>query len=400
MSILTLPETPAFSSASFGLTSNIQTFENPLTGQSQVLERPGARWQASYTLPPMTRAQAAQWQAFLLRLRGGAVRFYGFDPDARRPRGTGAASAIGSRNEIRNSICSGAVVGTIGAGGSAPTYWSFGPAYSLSRFITATGEEAGMPYIEVRIVGTPSGNASLAFDGGTQIAASEGETWTGSFYYRLVSGSLNNISAVQQYISQLKSDGTILQNTYAAVGTVDSSWRRAVYTKALSDTTPDTTRIRSGLYLSLIAGQPMDITLRLAQPQLERINNPSASLPTSGAARSRDAGPRTAGQQVAGTTLSSWNWMPAQTVLKTGDYVAFDGSGGRELHMLTADAVSDANGRASLQVEPPLRNPPPDNTALLIEQAACAMALDDQSVRWSSDAQGVMRLSFGASERF
>jgi len=83
MTILSLPGSPAFASSQFGLVSNTQTFISPLSGQSQSIERPGARWRADYTLPPMKRAQAAAWQALLLQLRGGAGRFYGYDPDAR-----------------------------------------------------------------------------------------------------------------------------------------------------------------------------------------------------------------------------------------------------------------------------------------------------------------------------
>ena len=35
---------------------------------------PGARWQVDYQLPPMTRAQAAAWIAFLADLQGRAGR--------------------------------------------------------------------------------------------------------------------------------------------------------------------------------------------------------------------------------------------------------------------------------------------------------------------------------------
>ncbi len=92
MSTLTMPAAPGFRASRFGLIANTQTFRSPLDGTVQTLELTGARWQAKYELPPMTRAQAAAWIAFLTDLLGSAGRLYGFDPDARAPRGTALGS--------------------------------------------------------------------------------------------------------------------------------------------------------------------------------------------------------------------------------------------------------------------------------------------------------------------
>ena len=92
MPTLTMPAAPGFRASRFGLIANTQTFRSPLDGTVQTLELTGARWQVNYELPPMTRAQAAAWIAFLTDLLGSAGRLYGFDPDARAPRG----SALGS----------------------------------------------------------------------------------------------------------------------------------------------------------------------------------------------------------------------------------------------------------------------------------------------------------------
>ncbi len=401
MTILTLPTSPAFASSSFGLVSNTQVFENPLTGQTQTLERPGARWQAQYTLPPMKRAQAAVWQSFFMQLRGGGGRFYGYDADAKTPRGSALASPNAGRNEIRNGNALGAQTGTVGSGAVAPTYWAFGGAVGLTRSITGIGVDNGISYIDVRFAGTPTANTSLTFDNGTQVACAEGEVWTGSFYYKLAGGGLTNINAVQQFISQTQSNGTININTYSNVGTVDSTWRRAVFTRTLSDTTPDTVRLKNGLYLSLNSGQAIDITLRIGHCQLEKASSASDYVPTAGTARVRGAGARVDGNAVAGNTLATWNWQPnLANILRAGDYVAFDTAMGRALHMVLADVNSDANGRAVLQLEPPLRTPPPDNTALITSSASCIMALNEASINWQVDAQGVYRLAFSAIERF
>ncbi len=87
MPTLTMPATPGFRSVRFGLRANTQSFTSPLNRSVQTIELPGALWFASFELPLMTRAQAAQWQAFLVDLMGASGRFFGFDPDGRTPHG-------------------------------------------------------------------------------------------------------------------------------------------------------------------------------------------------------------------------------------------------------------------------------------------------------------------------
>ena len=89
MTTLSMPAAPGFRASRFGLIANTQSFRSPLDGTVQTLELTGARWQANYELPPMKRAQAAAWTAFLTELLGSAGRFFGFDPDAKTPLGTG-----------------------------------------------------------------------------------------------------------------------------------------------------------------------------------------------------------------------------------------------------------------------------------------------------------------------
>jgi hypothetical protein len=61
--------------------------ESPFTGSQQVLEWDYALWEAVVELPPMKREQAAEWQAFFLKMRGRVGTFLLADPDAKEPRG-------------------------------------------------------------------------------------------------------------------------------------------------------------------------------------------------------------------------------------------------------------------------------------------------------------------------
>ncbi|WP_152051831.1 hypothetical protein [Tautonia marina] len=89
-----MPTLPGFNGSRFGLETNTQRFESPFTRSVQRVALGGSRWIATYSLPPMKRERAAEWQAFFLNLEGGANTFNAFDPDARRPRGVATGSPL------------------------------------------------------------------------------------------------------------------------------------------------------------------------------------------------------------------------------------------------------------------------------------------------------------------
>ena len=55
MATYTIPTTVGFSSVEFGLENNNQVFESPLSNSIQVSELTGARWYATFNLPPMKK---------------------------------------------------------------------------------------------------------------------------------------------------------------------------------------------------------------------------------------------------------------------------------------------------------------------------------------------------------
>ena len=84
---LSLPATPAFSNSTWGMKRAVAVAESPFTGAQQVHEYDYSLWRATLTLPPMKREQAAEWQAFILKLRGRYGTFLLCDPDAKNARG-------------------------------------------------------------------------------------------------------------------------------------------------------------------------------------------------------------------------------------------------------------------------------------------------------------------------
>jgi hypothetical protein len=67
---------------------------SPFTFSGQVFAYAGQMWQAEVSLPPMKRADAEQWVAWLMSLRGQFGTFLLGDPIGGTPRGTSTAATI------------------------------------------------------------------------------------------------------------------------------------------------------------------------------------------------------------------------------------------------------------------------------------------------------------------
>jgi hypothetical protein len=98
MATITIPSGIRIESSTFGLRSYTQMFISASNQATQRIELAGARWIATYNLTLHKRAEIAELQAFLIKLRGQANTFYGYDPDAKTPRGvaTGSPKVNGS----------------------------------------------------------------------------------------------------------------------------------------------------------------------------------------------------------------------------------------------------------------------------------------------------------------
>jgi hypothetical protein len=91
---LNLPASPGFTRCRFGGHSVVAITRSPFTGGQQVQAYPGQWWTAELSLPPMKRAQAEAWNAFLLSLNGLEGTFLLGDPAARVPQGTATGTPL------------------------------------------------------------------------------------------------------------------------------------------------------------------------------------------------------------------------------------------------------------------------------------------------------------------
>lgn len=102
--IVSLPDGP-FQYSRFVLQGNAAELISPVSRSVQTLELLGSRWLATYQLPPMLRADAETWVAFLARLKGMGGRFYGYDPGGANPRGAlGGTPRINGANQAGTTL--------------------------------------------------------------------------------------------------------------------------------------------------------------------------------------------------------------------------------------------------------------------------------------------------------
>lgn len=79
--MVAMPSNIAFISSSFFIETNTQTFESPINRKTQRIELTGQRWRATWTLPAMSKTNAALWIAFFMKLKGRVNTITASDPD-------------------------------------------------------------------------------------------------------------------------------------------------------------------------------------------------------------------------------------------------------------------------------------------------------------------------------
>lgn len=188
-------------------------------------------------------------------------------------------------NYVRNGAMAGAGVGTPG---TSPANWtaSSGPG-GIATSIVGTGNDiSGLRFIDIRFFGTASASGSLRVyvETSTGITAAPGQAWTFSEYLAVVAGTTNNINSFNLSIEEYTAGGALLTGgdlTITAPPAALPSFRPSA-TRTLSD--PSVARVRPSLALQVASGAAIDITLRIAAPQMEMGSTATTPILTNGTA--------------------------------------------------------------------------------------------------------------------
>lgn len=115
MAHITLPTSIGYESIVLRALQASVTSQSPFTFKQQVIRFTGDRWEASVTIPPVSRELAEPWVAFLLRCKGPTNTFNLGDPTATTNLGDIAGMTI-TGTAGADSVTVGATSGTIKAG--------------------------------------------------------------------------------------------------------------------------------------------------------------------------------------------------------------------------------------------------------------------------------------------
>jgi hypothetical protein len=180
-------------------------------------------------------------------------------------------------NSIRNST----MVGASTSPSTLPTNWVRQNTSGLTQSVVGLGTENGINYIDINLQGTATGaNDAYSFD--QTISASIGQTWTNSWYFKLVSSNPNAVRLAMQEFN-----GGAFLNVVTQDITPTTTLARYSQTKTLVGT--GVTNVRAMIYVNFVIGQTYDTTIRLAAPQMELGAYSTTYIPTTTASATRVA---------------------------------------------------------------------------------------------------------------
>lgn len=225
--------------------------------------------------PRLAKTSAGHWQEF--------------EPDTPALTDLGLSVLSAGTNGIRNS----SMVGTIaGAPGTVPNHWTFsGGAAGASYEVVGIGTVFGLPYIDIKIFGTTSSASGVAirFDTHSILATAKDEAINFSCFIGLVGGSTSGFTFIRPCVVEHRANGTNAQTHYLASirDTLSPEIARLSANRTMAHA--DTASVRAELELTFASGKALDMTMRIAAPQLEKGNAASIPLLTAGTFGQRGA---------------------------------------------------------------------------------------------------------------
>jgi hypothetical protein len=189
----------------------------------------------------------------------------------------------GATNTVRNNSMAGAVAGTPG---TLPTNWITTDG-GLTREIVGTGTEGGITYIDIRYSGTASATTiDFRFESNTGIVASSGQTWSQSYWVRLMTSPTPPTGYFHQMFERTAAGAFVTSGSTSFIAT--TSLARYTFTRTLSGG-GTVERVQPSFGANVVNGNTYDFTIRIGWPQMETGSVATSPIVTTGSTASRVA---------------------------------------------------------------------------------------------------------------
>jgi hypothetical protein len=176
--------------------------------------------------------------------------------------------------------------GSDGSPGVPPDNWriSQGNVNGLTRTLTR-GTEDGLPYLDMRIAGTATANTNYEVYWFPSVAASRtaivSEVYVSSMFAKVAAGSWAGCDVRYMVVREYNGAGAYLDGSFAGVtipigGSLGAS--RVFNSRTIAQAT--VARTEGNFQFTVLNGSTVDVTVRMAVPQIERIASGNALVPS------------------------------------------------------------------------------------------------------------------------
>lgn len=378
---LTMPSHTGIRSVEMRATNAVAYGRSPFTFGGQVFAYSGQMWQADITLPPMKRANAEQWIAWLMSLRGQYGTFLMGDPRGCTPRGTALSGRVNlaSYSEQFNNAAWVKTRATV----------------SADALVSPDGKTTA----DAMISDTSASTSHLL---NQTMAATSGTSYAFSIYAKAQSALNLRISLPT---STFGSNAAVFNLNTGALVTATAGFGYGItavgggwYRCYISGAATSTGSAYAQLYLT--SGSSTSFTgdgasgVYIWGAQIEEGTSPTTYQPIFSG-----YGPYVNGAGQTGGSLVIDGASPDEVgYLLPGDYIQLGSASTATLHKVLTQVDTDSSGNATLDLWPHIRTAPENDATVIVSNAVGRWRLASNETSWSTNEAAIYGLTFGAME--